>query len=314
MPFHLKPSKESFTICIWIIMKFFYIEVGTFHMPYLNTLSLSYNNISHLPPGIFENNEKLQNLNLSYNKISCLTAGVFTLKLNRPSNIINLDLGYNRFIALNSTSFKGLNNILDLSLNNNNISFMQKTTFSKMKYLRKLGLSCNYLKSLYTHLFRHLVKLEHLDLRKNAISYIDKLAFKYNWKLNSLLLDGNNLTMCLWLGDLPKNVKVPQFKGPLVNNDICLHKMNCSSYGKQSTIKVSKFKNYSCEFCQCQCLLHNCTEECEQNEYQIVQNKYGCSECKCLSVSADCDYNTHCYNSSIICTRGMYQYTYPLQV
>ena len=292
----------------------FYIEVGTFHMPYLNTLSLSYNNISHLPPGIFENNEKLQNLNLSYNKISCLTAGVFTLKLNRPSNIINLDLGYNRLIELNSTLFKDLNNILNLSLNNNNISIMQKTTFSKMKNLRNLVLNCNYLKALYTHLFRHLGKLEHLDLRKNTICYIDKLAFKYNWKLNSLLLDGNNLTMCLWLEDLPKDVQVLQFNGPFVNNDICLHKMNCSSFGKQSTIKVSKFKNYSYEFCQCQCMLHNCTDECDQNEYHIVQNEYGCSECKCLSASADYDYNKHCNNSSINCTRGMYQYTYPLQV
>ena len=276
-------------------------------MPYLKTLSLSCNNISNLLPGIFENNEKLQNLNLAHNKISCLTAGVFTLKENRSSNIINLDLGYNRFIELNFTIFKDLNNIVNLSLNNNNIYTVQKITFSKMKQLRKLVMSENYLESLYTHLFKHLGRLELLDLRNNKISHIDKLSFKYNWKLSSLFLDGNSLSMCLWLGDLSKDVKTLQFKGPVVNNDICLRKMNCSNFGKQSTIKVSKFKNYSCEFCHCRCMFHNCTEECEQNSYQIVQNKYGCSECKCLHSSVDYDSNKHCDNKPNNCVRGKNQ-------
>ena len=46
----------------------------------------------------------------------------------------------------------------------------------------------------------------------------------------------------------------------------------------------------------------NCTEECEQNRHHIVQNKYGCPECKCLSSN-----DKHCYDDeSNNCARGMY--------
>ena len=195
-----------------------FIQLGTFNIYYLVTLSLSYNNISQLLSGIFESNDNLKNLNMSHNKISCLTVGVFTLKENRSSSVINLDLGHNRLIELNSTIFKDLNNVLNLSLSNNNISVVQETTFSEMKYL------------------------ENLNLKNNEISQIDTLTFRYNGKLNALFLDGNKLATCLWLGDLSKSVEVLKFKGPFVNNDTCSYRMNCSRFRKQSTIEVLKFK------------------------------------------------------------------------
>ena len=163
----------------------------------------------------------------------------------------------------------------------------------------------NKIAVLHRKIFYELPELEILDLRNNNISYLDPRTFIYNRKLNTLLLNGNNVTECIWLGNLPEGLETLNFTNSYRHWIVkyVSKELNCSLFRQIPTVQVIKFKHHSCEFCQCQCPPQNCTEECGGRGYQILTNKYGCVECKCSCVLPECEYL--CDENSGACAKGM---------
>ena len=255
-----------------------FIDLGTFYITSILVLSLSHNKLPHFQLGIFKNDVNLERFDLSHNEISYIAADEFNGSMNK---LIYLNLKYNKLTELGSSAFINIPILQNLYLNQNRIAVLHMKTFYELP------------------------ELKFIDLRRNNISYLDPGTFIYNIKLNTLLLDGNNITECIWLENLPQGLQTLNFTNITdVNSEVCFKKSNCSSFGKNSTVNVSKFKHHFCEFCQCQCPQKNCSEECGGRAYQILTNKYGCMECKCSCLLPDCEYQ--CDGNTRMCVKGMY--------
>ena len=274
-------SFEGFHNCHYLYLdhnNISFIDLGTFYITSTLTLSLSHNKLPHFQLGIFKNDVNLERFDLSHNAILYITSEGFNVSMNK---LITLNLKYNKLTELGNSVFINIPVLQNLYLNQNKISVLHMKTFYELP------------------------ELKFIDLRKNNINYLNPGTFIYNRKLNTLLLDDNNIAECIWLENLPQGLQTLNFTNTTdVNSEVCFTKLNCSSSGKNSTVKVSKFKHHSCEFCQCQCPPQNCTQECDCRAYQILTNKYGCMECKCSCLFPDCEHQ--CDGNTKLCVKGMF--------
>lgn len=132
----------------------------------ITKLSINQNNISSLPPLIFQDLVSLTHLRLDDNRLTNLT----------------------------QAHFKNLKSLRLLQLGSNEIANIEEDTFRDLAALRQLNLEQNSLQDLPRKLLYGLTSLIVLDLSKNRISNLDENQFSKNTQLKVLHLRENNLT------------------------------------------------------------------------------------------------------------------------
>lgn len=144
----------------------------------LETLDLSYNNITHLHVESFWLTNKLRTLNLAHNKLAWMYEKLFA----EMDTIEELDLSYNLMV-----------NFFD-------------TFFTDLRRLETLNLAGNLLFTLDNSLFQNNALLENLNLRDNRLTTLNILTFVPLKRLKRLELSNNKLTRLpedlLHVGDL----------------------------------------------------------------------------------------------------------------
>lgn len=164
------------------------------------------NHIKALPPSIFNDSPKLRSIDLGENNMSFVDRFCFgnlskltQLDMSRNSlvdveirneNVEKLVLSFNRITNFRIAAPKS--RCLQLSISNNNltnIAFIQK-----MKQLQILDVSTNHIRKLALYDFKGIYNLKKFDISYNQLDELNYGVFAFNRNLNSLYLDGNNLT------------------------------------------------------------------------------------------------------------------------
>lgn len=126
----------------------------------------------------------LQSLDLSYNNMTDSDLS----KIRFPTLITNVNLSNN---LIGSLCFELWDNLVSLNLSNNHISELTSLgTTSASLNIKHLNLACNDLKSSSIRSINNLKMLETLDLSRNLITYSIQITIPRLTKLN---LSGNNL-------------------------------------------------------------------------------------------------------------------------
>eukprot|EP00058_Branchiostoma_floridae_P012617 XP_002598105.1 hypothetical protein BRAFLDRAFT_85677 [Branchiostoma floridae] len=110
-----------------------------------------------------------------------------------PTNITELDLGFNSIKTLGHADLSRYSNLRKLSLSFNNISTVNNATFSRLTSLSTLSLEGNQLKNLSAGVFAGLDNLERLNLSGNHLSSFPADTFSGLGKLQYLHLNNNQL-------------------------------------------------------------------------------------------------------------------------
>ncbi|XP_069125629.1 polycystin-1-like [Argopecten irradians] len=115
-------------------------------------------------------------LNLSRNSINSITAKSSVLQ-NLP-HLETLDLTYNDFSSLLSTSFSSILKIKYLNLSHNSINHIDANTFSSMSSLISLDLSYNGFTEIDATTFKYTTNLQALSLAGNLITKFKDKSFE----------------------------------------------------------------------------------------------------------------------------------------
>ncbi|MBN3320886.1 RXFP1 protein, partial [Atractosteus spatula] len=172
---------------------------------------LSYNKISYLKPGVFQDLHKLEWLILENNKINRISsmtfAGLKSLVLlvllnNSISHLHDkaicremprlnwLDLEGNHIQSVGNVTFSSCNMLTVLVLQRNSISKLQEFTFSPLQKLGELDLSSNRIQTIPSNLFMDLNELLQLNISYNPILELQTDLFDNLHKLKSLSIEG----------------------------------------------------------------------------------------------------------------------------
>ena len=103
----------------------------------LTSLTLSYNNITRIQPGIFSNYTNLVRLYSHSNKLSQLECGTFT----GMNNLKFLDLNYNPIENICFTAFKGLESLARLYLSSTSLTSLSSRMFEYLPSLEYIYLT-----------------------------------------------------------------------------------------------------------------------------------------------------------------------------
>lgn len=133
----------------------------------LKFLKLKNSSLSRLPPGLLDNNDRLEELDVSQNKIRMIPMDGFF-----PSTLITLNVSYNRIQAITSSHLK-ISNLKHLDMSYNSIKVLSPSAFDALGNLETLKMSHNLLKSIQRDHFRHLFHLHYLDLSFNDMCIFD---------------------------------------------------------------------------------------------------------------------------------------------
>ncbi|XP_026319722.1 leucine-rich repeats and immunoglobulin-like domains protein 2 [Hyposmocoma kahamanoa] len=126
-------------------------------------------------------------LDISYNKIQDLGSKNFENNLE----MIHLNLSHNSLKRLDEETFIGLKRLLDLDLSDNEISSIHAQTFKDLSVLERLDLSNNRLVSFEPDSFEPLSSLKILSLKNNSILDIPSANLFYVVRLEYLDLSEN---------------------------------------------------------------------------------------------------------------------------
>ncbi|XP_072928437.1 leucine-rich repeats and immunoglobulin-like domains protein 1 isoform X1 [Hemitrygon akajei] len=155
----------------------------------IKDLYLGNNRISIMEPGIFDNlSSTLQVLRLSKNRISHLPVKVFKLP-----HLVQLELNRNRIRLIDGLTFHGLDNLEVLKLQRNNISKLMDGAFWGLAKMQVLHLDNNTLNEVTSGWLYGLSSLQQLFLSYNSISRINPDAWGFCQKLVELNLSHNSL-------------------------------------------------------------------------------------------------------------------------
>lgn len=157
----------------------------------METLDMSYNEISNLPDNGLSSLRALQKLFLQNNRISQVADRAFV----GLSDMQILNLSTNALTALPPEMFQSSRDIKQIYLNNNSLSVLAPGLLEGLDQLQILDLSVNQLTSEWVNrdTFSGLVRLIVLNLSYNRITKIDALLFQDLNNLQFLSLEYNNI-------------------------------------------------------------------------------------------------------------------------
>ncbi|XP_057620860.1 leucine-rich repeats and immunoglobulin-like domains protein 1 [Chionomys nivalis] len=181
--------------------------------PWTRSLNLSYNKLSEIDSGVFEDLTNLQEVYLNNNELTAIpslgaaSAHVVSLFLQHnkiPSvdgsqlksylSLEVLDLSLNNITEIRSSCFPNGLRIRELNLASNRISSLESGAFDGLsRSLLTLRLSKNRITQLPVKAFK-LPRLTQLDLNRNRIRLIEGLTFQGLDSLEVLKLQRNNIS------------------------------------------------------------------------------------------------------------------------
>lgn len=165
------------------------LRTGDFAGMRLDLLDLSRNELTELPPGLFEGLASLRALNLGNNRLTALPPGVF----GELAGIRTLYLYKNRLDELPPGVFDGLADLTDLLLHDNRLAELPEGVFGDLAGIRILWLRGNRLAELPPGVFEGLVNLTDLHLASNQLSRLPPDVFADLASLEVLHLNHNGL-------------------------------------------------------------------------------------------------------------------------
>uniref|UniRef100_A0A8D0L8J2 Leucine rich repeats and immunoglobulin like domains 1 n=1 Tax=Sphenodon punctatus TaxID=8508 RepID=A0A8D0L8J2_SPHPU len=180
----------------------------------LETLNLSFNDITEVRVGFFPPGLRIKELYLGSNRILTLEAGAFdslsrsllTLRLSknrisqlpvkafRLPSLTQLELSRNRIHMVEGLTFQGLDSLEVLKLQRNDISRLTDGAFWGLARMQVLHLEYNSLTEVNSGSLYGLSSLHQLHLSHNLISRINPDGWNFCQKLHELVLSYNNLT------------------------------------------------------------------------------------------------------------------------
>ncbi|KAI8515289.1 Leucine-rich repeat and fibronectin type III domain-containing protein 1 [Branchiostoma belcheri] len=134
----------------------------------IKLLSVTRNNLNHLPENAFTHLQKLEELRLPHNKITRIATGAF----NGLRNLKELALDYNEIRVLRRDMLQGLPNLRNLYLEHNAIARVDGDAFLDMPYLEGIYLGHNLLTDFPWSAANRMKSLQSLNLRFNRISVL----------------------------------------------------------------------------------------------------------------------------------------------
>lgn len=146
-------------------------------------INLSGNKIKHLPAGLFDKVETIEELDLSNNHLSVLPKQIF----NKTALAI-LHLKHNDFTGSLDFVTKDLQK-LDLSYNK--IGLINGQMFRNMEGINNLILKGNGIKRIHPNAFNAMKNLRHIDLSFNDFDQISSMTFFRNSELGVIRLNDN---------------------------------------------------------------------------------------------------------------------------
>ncbi|CAH1237758.1 LRFN1 [Branchiostoma lanceolatum] len=134
----------------------------------IKLLSVTRNNLNHLPENAFTHLQKLEELRLPHNKIARIATGAF----NGLRNLKELALDYNEIRVLRRDTLRGLPGLRNLYLEHNAIARVDGDTFVDMPHLEGVYLGHNLLTGFPWSAASRMRSLQSLNLRFNRISVL----------------------------------------------------------------------------------------------------------------------------------------------
>ncbi|CAD6999044.1 unnamed protein product [Ceratitis capitata] len=163
---------------------------ANFDVPYeVESLNLSFNDITILDNNCFQGYVYLLNLTIAHNAIHTIFLDVFT----HMKRIRAIDLSHNRLENLDPRLFESNRKLHTLNLAVNKFMILPDEPLLHSKSLRKLNLANSLVNVLLPAHYSALPQLQELDLSNNLIITIDEFAAKTPKRLHALSLEENNL-------------------------------------------------------------------------------------------------------------------------
>ncbi|XP_067625969.1 uncharacterized protein [Eurosta solidaginis] len=155
----------------------------------VQSLDLSYNDITVLDNDCFKGYIHLINITISNNAIHTILLETF-VPLKR---IHSIDLSYNRLEYIDPRLFESNRKLQTLNLAGNKFTYLSNEPFLRSRYLRAINLAHAQINVFLPQHYKALPLLHEIDLSHNLIITIDKFAAKAPKLLRTLNLAGNNL-------------------------------------------------------------------------------------------------------------------------
>ncbi len=169
----------------------------------LRELSLAGNQLSALPPTLFNQSDSVQKLFLQNNSLTLLPPGVF----DGLSGLVLLNLSHNAISShlMSDETFAGLDALQELDLSHNQIAKVQASTFADLAHLHRLHLHFNKIHTLGDGSFASQASLKTLTLSFNRLQNVTSDSFSGLAGLTTLALDNNRIKEVeIGGGQLPK--------------------------------------------------------------------------------------------------------------
>lgn len=157
----------------------------------LDTLDMSYNELTYLYPESFVYHPQLTYVNFAHNKFS-----FFPTQFIRGLNYLkDLDLSHNLIKTIDDEDFANLPELQDLDLSHNELASVSETAFQNSSQLQRINLSNNRISMLKTDTFLGTLRLC-LDLSHNNLTDMPRGMFQRPkvMKLQSIDLSYNKFT------------------------------------------------------------------------------------------------------------------------
>ncbi|KAG8231328.1 hypothetical protein J437_LFUL011721 [Ladona fulva] len=160
-------------------------------LDHLEVVFLSRNALTELPFQLFSPLRHLLTLDLSHNLLTYLSDNFFSPN----KNLVSLLLNGNQNLALSTRTFGDLRDLKTLELSNASISEIPEGLFYGLNDLQYLNLGNNSVSVFPDDSFRDLEHLLWLNLGMNPISDLGIKPFHNCLELETLIIEGSNLTV-----------------------------------------------------------------------------------------------------------------------
>ncbi|MGH0180936.1 UNVERIFIED_CONTAM: hypothetical protein FKN15_005595 [Acipenser sinensis] len=156
----------------------------------LQRLSLEHNNLTTIPPNVFNGFPALEEISFYNNSLRSISVDSFT---DLPS-LFFLDLKENRIATLKPKTFQNLPDLIVLDLSYNQLDAIKGLTFVGLREVMELRLEFNQIQELESYSFFGCSSLSVLNLQNNQLHAIHPKAFEGAYFLTTIKLDNNKLT------------------------------------------------------------------------------------------------------------------------